>query len=126
MKELLEENHDALGVDFILYFQFKNTDFSEKFLLVQLAVIRRAPFSFSMCDSGKSKLNNNGNKDYSKDELNSKEFYSEEDKELDSEVDCSEDELDSKEVYSKDDEELDSEEDCSKDELDREEVFSKD
>jgi hypothetical protein len=70
-------------------FNLKNADFSEKLFLVQLAAITRAPFSFPMCDSGKSNLDMNGDEDYSKDELDSKEVYSEDDEELDSEEDCS-------------------------------------
>jgi hypothetical protein len=66
-----------------------------------------------MCDSGESDLDVNGDKDYSKDELDSEEFYSKEDEELDSEVDCCKDELNSKEVYSED--ELDADKDCSLD-----------
>jgi hypothetical protein len=85
-----------------------------------------APFSFSRCDSGESDLDVNGDEDYSEDEVDSEEFYSEVDEDLDSEVDCIEDELDSEEVFSEEDEELDSEEDCSEDELDSEEVYSED
>jgi hypothetical protein len=44
-----------------------------------------------MCDSGESDLDVNGDEDYSEDEVDNEEFYSEEDEELDSEVECSED-----------------------------------
>jgi hypothetical protein len=70
-------------------------------------------FSFSMCDSGESNLDVNGDEDYIEDELDSKEFYSKEDEELDSKEDCSKDELNSEEVYSKD--ELDADKDYSLD-----------
>jgi hypothetical protein len=85
-------------------FNFENADFSEKPPRTFCCPTCRnnTPFSFSMCNFGKSNLDVKGDKDYSKDELDSKEFYSKEDEELGSEEDCSKDELDREEVYSKD------------------------